>query len=110
MQETKSREITGAQQGIHENLEKVVKKHFQTTNKKPIAEHTQRAFNKIKPRVVESINKAKPLIFDSCCGTAMSTGIIATKNPEALVIGIDRSAVRLSKEYNNNLPENALLV
>lgn len=110
MQEPNSREITDAQQGIHENLETVVNKHLKTTYRKPIAEHTQAAFNNIKPRVVESIENGIPLIFDSCCGTAMSTGIIATKNPDALVIGIDRSAVRLSKEYNNNLPENALLV
>jgi len=78
--------------------------------KKPIAAHTQCAFDGIKPRVIESLAKNKPLIFDSCCGTAISTAIIAKQNPDALVIGIDRSVVRLSKAYNNDQAENVILV
>lgn len=105
-----SRQITDAQEGIHKNLESIVKKHLQHKHRKPIAEHTQRAFDKVKPVVENALALGKPLIFDSCCGTAMSTAILAEENHTALVIGIDRSAVRLSKEYNNLLPENALLV
>ena len=44
------------------------------------------------------LQSGQPLIFDSCCGTAMSTQIIALENPDALVLGIDRSSVRLAKE------------
>ena len=105
-----SRWIMDAQQGIHKNLESVVKKHFSTQYKKPIADHTQRAFDGIKEEVLAHLKDNKPLIFDSCCGTAMSTAIIAQKNPDALVIGIDRSAVRLAKEYNDSLPKNARLI
>lgn len=108
--EQNSRWITDAQVGIHQNLEKVVVKHFQKAFQKPIAEHTQLAFDSIKHTVSTSLEEGVPLIFDSCCGTAMSTGIIAKQNPEALVIGIDRSKVRLGKEYNNELPDNLLLV
>jgi len=105
-----SRRITDAQQGIHKNLERVVQKHFLKPHQKPIAEHTQLAFDAIKSTVVKYLANDKPLIFDSCCGTAMSTAIIAKKNPGALVIGIDRSAVRLAKEYNKEKPKNVLLV
>ena len=105
-----SRRIRDAQQGIHKNLDLVVKKHFSSQYKKPIAEHTQVAFDGIKVEVIAHLKDNNALIFDSCCGTAMSTAIIAQQNPDALVIGIDRSAVRLAKEYNNNLPKNARLV
>ena len=105
-----SRRIVDAQQGIHQNLLAMVQKHLDNPFKKPIAEHTLSAFNQIKPLVVSHLKEAKPLIFDSCCGTALSTRLIAEENPDALVIGIDRSAVRLGKEYNNEMPDNALIV
>lgn len=105
-----SRRIVDAQEGIHKNLKTVVKKHFLNIYQKPIAQHTQVAFDQIKDRVEKSISNGVPLIFDSCCGTAMSTNLIAKDNPDALVVGIDRSNVRLSKESNAQLPENILLV
>ncbi len=110
MSETKSRQITDAQEGIHKNLERIVSKHLQHRYQKPIAQHTQIAFDKIKPIVDTALQQGKPLIFDSCCGTAMSTVLIAQQNQDALVIGIDRSAVRLGKDYNQKLPENTHLV
>lgn len=110
MQSNNSREVTSNQQGIHENLEKIVRKHFETDYKKPIAEHTQIAFDKIKEKVELELKKDTPLLFDSFCGTGISTGILAKNNPEALVIGIDRSIARLSKQYTEPLPGNALLV
>jgi len=110
MHDTNSRQITDAQEGIHKNLQSIVKKHLQHKHRKPIAEHTQAAFENIKPQINKALSQGIPLIFDSCCGTAMSTAILAKKHPEALVIGIDRSAVRLGKDYNNQLPDNAKLV
>lgn len=110
MQRAESRSITNAQSGLHKNLVKLVKKHLASNYQKPISDHTQLAFDRIKSHVDDSIKGGMPLILDSCCGTAMSTRIIAVENPNALVIGIDRSASRLTKEYNNNLPDNALLV
>ncbi|MEH6455581.1 MAG: hypothetical protein V7749_04630, partial [Cocleimonas sp.] len=105
-----SNEVLSNQQGVHENLESIVRKHFETEYKKPIAEHTQVAFDKVKNRVETALKKDTPLLFDSFCGTGVSTGIIAKNNPQALVIGIDRSIARLSKKYNKELPENAVLV
>jgi len=106
----KARRITDAQQGIHKNLEQVVKKHFNNLHKKPISQHTQTAFDEIKLNVESHLKLEQPLIFDSCCGTAMSSQIIASKNPDALVIGIDRSTVRLAKEANAKIPNNLILI
>ncbi|HIP81918.1 MAG TPA: SAM-dependent methyltransferase [Leucothrix mucor] len=105
-----SRSIVSSQSGLHENLEKTVKKHLDHPYKKPIAQHTQDAFDQIKQKVESSLAQNVPLIFDSCCGTALSTKILATENPNALVLGIDRSSFRLSKEYNEALPDNAVLI
>ena len=110
MSENTPRRITDAQIGLHKNLEKTVKKHQENPSKKPLSTHTQKAFDNIKAQVETHLASDKPLIFDSCCGTAMSTQIIATQNPNALVIGIDRSAVRLTKSDNDNLPRNVCLV
>jgi len=108
--ENNSRAITDAQQGVHENLEKIVRKHCENPYRKPIAQHTLEAFNNIEKQVEKALSKGTPLLIDSFCGTAVSTRLIAQQNPEALVIGIDRSAVRLSKEYEDSIPENAILV
>jgi len=102
--------ITDAQEGIHKNLALIVKKHFSYLYKKPIAKHTQEAFDAVKEKVDMYLKSAAPLIFDSCCGTAMSTQIIAKNNPHALVLGIDRSAVRLAKESNLKTPNNVILI
>lgn len=110
MQNSNSREVISNQQGIHENLESIVRKHFETEYKKPIAEHTHAAFNKIKDTVETELKKDTPLLFDSFCGTGISTGIIAKNNPQALVLGVDRSIARLAKTYNDELPKNAILV
>ena len=110
MQMNNSNQVISNQQEIHENLESIVRKHFETEYKKPIAEHTQVAFDSIKEKVETARIKATPLLFDSFCGTGVSTGIIANNNPHALVIGIDRSLNRISKTYNHDLPHNAVLV
>ncbi len=105
-----SKKVISNQQGIHENLEAIVRKHFETEYRKPIAEHTQIAFDKIKNRVDSALKKDTPLLFDSFCGTGVSTGILAKRQPESLIIGIDRSIARLSKTYNHDLTDNAVLV
>lgn len=105
--EQASRIVTSNQEGVHENLESELIKHQNNPFKKPIAEHTQQAFEKVAHQV--SLHNA-PLIFDSGCGTAHSTRHIATLHPDRLVIGIDRSSARLGKKYEEALPENALTV
>jgi len=50
------------------------------------------------------------LILDSGCGTGRSTRLAAISNPDALVIGVDRSTHRLDRGRDVLLPPNAWLV
>ena len=89
-----SRVITSNQEGLHEKLDEVVLKHLQHSFKKPYQTHTLQAFKEIEKWVEE---QGKPIIFDSCCGVGESTLHIAKKHPEAIILGMDKSADRLSK-------------
>jgi len=89
-----SRIITSNQVGLHEKLDEVVLKHLQHDFKKPYQTHTLEAFKKVEKWVEQ---QAKPIIFDSCCGVGESTYHIAKAHPEAIVLGMDKSADRLSK-------------
>ncbi len=103
---SQSREIYSNQQGIHDNLEKVVRKHLTFEFKKPPAKHTVSAFNRVSDLISA---KQMPIIFDSCCGTGFSSRIIARQHPHHWVIGLDRSAKRLNKEDQEPLPDNCLI-
>lgn len=48
------------------------------------------------------------VILDSFCGTGLSTAIIGKNHPDALVIGVDKSAHRLGKAMDT--PGNCLLL
>ena len=89
-----SRVITSNQVGLHEKLDEVVLKHLQHDFKKPYQTHTLTAFKEIEKWVEQ---QGKPIIFDSCCGVGESTSHIAKAHPEAIVLGMDKSADRLSK-------------
>jgi tRNA G46 methylase TrmB len=53
--------------------------------------------NEKKNHILQSV----PIILDSGCGTGRSTKILARTHPNHLVIGVDRSFVRLTKEKAN---------
>lgn len=101
-----SREIYTNQEGVHENLEKVVRKHLNSEFRKPPAEHTLQAFSQVSEAIAAAPDR--PLILDSCCGTGVSSRQIAAQHPMAWVIGLDRSSKRLGKEYETSLPDNLL--
>ncbi|RTE85648.1 MULTISPECIES: tRNA (guanosine(46)-N(7))-methyltransferase TrmB [Gammaproteobacteria] len=88
------RSITTNQEGVHEDLLEVVERYKTAEYRKPIAEHTQVAFDAIN-EVVQGWQG--DIILDSCCGVGESTLEIATRYPEALVIGVDKSEVRLNR-------------
>ncbi|MEL0629684.1 SAM-dependent methyltransferase [Psychromonas aquatilis] len=89
-----SRVITSNQQGLNEKLDEVVLKHLQHDFKKPYQTHTLEAFKEVEKWVEQ---QGKPIIFDSCCGVGESTYHIAKMHPEAIILGMDKSADRLSK-------------
>lgn len=87
-----SRKIDSNQPGIHEDLAAIVAKHLNSDFRKPVAQHNATAYQ----LVMQQIN-GRPLILDSGCGNAASTLKLATQFPDAYVIGIDKSAHRISK-------------
>lgn len=110
MSDANSRSISSNQQGLNEKLEEVVRKHLSSEFKKPIAAHTQTAFDEVNKKVQQF---AGPIILDSCCGVGESTANLARKHPDALVIGIDKSAHRIEKhdvEYKQTENGQYLLV
>ncbi|MCE2596498.1 SAM-dependent methyltransferase [Motilimonas cestriensis] len=101
-----SRKVISNQVGLNEQLETVVRKHLSTDFKKPYQEHTLAAFNTLAKQLA---GDSRPIIFDSCCGVGESTVKIAQLHPEAVVIGLDKSAHRLAKTPIS-LPDNAVLL
>lgn len=94
-----SRIISSNQVGINEKLDEVVLKHLQHDFKKPYQAHTLQAFKEIEKWVEQ---QSKPIIFDSCCGVGESTYHIAKAHPDAIVLGMDKSADRLSKHPSDD--------
>lgn len=94
-----SKAIITNQTGIHEKLIDVVKKHLSHPFKKPYQPHTQQAFKEMDA-LVQAFLQATPdgeIILDACCGVGQSSRILAQQNPQALVIGVDKSAHRINR-------------
>lgn len=105
---TPARPVTSPQSGVHDNLEKVVLKHFASQSLKPIAEHNLIAFEQAYQWWQD---KGEPkVMLDSACGTGESSRYLATHYPNHLVIGLDQSVKRLNNSQNQDLPENCLLL
>lgn len=108
--DSNSRSVTSNQTDIHDDLRAVVEKHWRHQWLAPVAEHDQQAFGHFLAwRQQKGVGRA--LLLDSGCGTARSSVALAASNPEALVVGLDQSAMRLSKAPKRfDLPENLLLL
>jgi tRNA (guanine-N7-)-methyltransferase len=96
-QNTPSPEVTSNQAFCHPRLGQLVYRHLRTNHQRAPAAHTLAAFNEIRDAVEQ---RGMPLVFDSFCGTGMSTAALAEKLPDRTVIGIDKSAHRLGKHAN----------
>jgi len=94
-----SKVIITNQTGIHEKLAVIVEKHFSHPFQKPYQSHTKQAFDEVN-ELVQAFLVANPdgeVILDSCCGVGQSTRLLAKRNPEALVIGVDKSLSRIER-------------
>lgn len=98
-----SKAIVTNQPGIHEKLEKIVTKHLAHDFSKPFQEHTVSVFNELNTLVKEFDG---PVILDACCGVGQSTRLLAKLNPDALVIGVDKSAHRINRNVEEHFPED----
>jgi len=93
-----SKIIVTNQTGIHEKLNEVVNKHLSHASQKPYQAHTEQAFNEING-IVQAFDGE--IILDACCGVGQSTRILAQQNPNALVIGVDKSANRITRNVED---------
>lgn len=93
-QDGDSKTIVTNQPGIHEKLEEIVRKHLAYPSKKPYQQHTLDAFELANKRVQAHQGD---IILDSCCGVGQSTRLLAKQNPNALILGIDKSAHRINR-------------
>ena len=103
-----SKAIITNQTGIHEKLTDVVTKHLAHPFKKPYQPHTQQAFKEMDTFVQAFLqaNPAGEIILDACCGVGQSSRILAEQNPQALVIGVDKSAHRINRNVEGFSQEN----
>lgn len=99
--------IFNRQGGLYPRLQKVVLRHREKPYLRPVAQHTRQVFCQIE-KVIAS--QDRPIILDSGCGVGESTVILARLFPECIVIGADKSAVRLERAsfYRSTGSENVL--
>ncbi len=95
-----SKEIVTNQTGIHEKLSDVVNKHLTHAFQKPVQAHTLAAFNEVNETMLSFDGE---IILDACCGVGQSTRLLAKQNPNAFVIGVDKSANRLERNIDEHL-------
>jgi tRNA (guanine-N7-)-methyltransferase len=98
-----SKAIITNQPGVHEKLEKIVDKHLSHVFEKPFQTHTVEVFNELDALVK---GFRGPVILDACCGVGQSTRLLAKLNPDALVIGVDKSAHRINRNVEEHFPED----
>lgn len=86
--------VTSSQQAVHPRLAELVHRHLRTTYRANIAAHSVEAYRVLTAKLVD---RQRPLVVDSFCGTGHSTALLARRHPGHLVVGIDKSARRLAK-------------
>lgn len=96
--------VISNQQGIHERLDEIVRRHMTSEFQRPIADHAYQAWDVLDTQW----DRTMPLVLDSGCGTARSTALLAAKYSDCLVVGVDRSLARLDK--TQGLVGNSLLL
>jgi len=101
-----SESVRSRQRFCHPALGRTVARHLASRNLRPPAPHTLQAFEAVRSQVE---NQPCPLVFDSFCGTGLSTGLLAQRHPDCLVIGIDKSGHRLDRHQLSEA-SNYLLV
>ena len=104
-------DITTTQTEPHKDLASVIEKHQKTSFRRPISPFQREIFEGVSDEIK---SHEGPVLLDSCCGTGRSTMLLAEQYPDALVIGLDKSSKRLSRNEvfreENGIKNNALLM
>lgn len=91
-----SKPVSSPQTRMHPRLREVLTRHQNHRDQSPIAPFS----NAIWPQVQAFAGLHPALILDLGCGTGESSVNLAQRNPNAGVLGLDRSSVRLGKAPN----------
>lgn len=92
-----SRSVTSNQQGVHEGLEALVRKHLSTEWMRPVRKEAWIAWQELCQGPLAGVSS---LILDSGCGTGISTYRLALANPQSIILGVDKSFHRLKRGRN----------
>ena len=87
--------ISSKQCGVHPKLEHTVHKHLQTPWQGSFHKPTVEVWSRLRDTGIFSGGRA--IILDSGCGTGVSTQHLAETYSRCVVLGVDRSQVRLAK-------------
>jgi len=83
--------VSSSQMGVHPRLREGVLRHLEKPFRRVPSEAGRRAFARVEERLA-----AAPFVLDAGCGTGAGTFALALAHPQQLVLGIDKSAARLS--------------
>ena len=96
-----SREVQSTQKGVHPRLESVLARRQDREWLQPLHQSSVKAFRALA-RVIRG--RSERIVLDSGCGTGESTRSIAQAMPGCLVVGVDKSAARLSRTGAESFP------
>jgi len=88
------------QTGVNLKLENAVRRHLLTKYRKPISLQSRLVFDSVLCRLRErkdSQSRRANLILDIGCGTGDSTFLLAERNPNSMILGSDKSSMRMGK-------------
>lgn len=96
-----SRTVKSSQKAVHSRLDGLLSKHTSKPWHQPFHAPSVAAF-----RAAEKLldGRFERIILDSGCGTGESTRVIAAAAPDSIVIGVDKSAARLSRTGADGAP------
>ena len=96
-----SRPVSSLQHDVHPRLAAVLDTHLSHAWRAPLHAPSVAAFETLAAEVG---NETRRLVLDSGCGTGESTRLIAQAWPDCLVIGVDKSQVRLARSGATRFP------
>lgn len=108
-----SRPVHSNQAAPHPRLQAVVARHLRHADRTPAAAYSAEALQQLLQ--AQAARPGAPLVLDTGCGTGDSTLRLAAAHPDALVVGVDQSAVRLARGQRKQastspIRSNALLL
>ena len=97
--------VRSKQSSSHSGLVSLVQKHMTTDWRQPLHVPTCEVFDAL---VASGVDPGQKIVLDSGCGTGVSTRLIAEQYPDCLVIGVDKSAMRLRKLRGSHFSHSRL--